>query len=85
MELIVKAVASRKGYTGVRLAKEVGMTQQNMSNIMNNKLNPSLDTLEKIAIVLDVPVYELFADYKKSTSILCPKCGNEISVEIKDR
>ena len=42
------------------LAIGVGITQANMSNIVNGKTNPSLKTLEEIAKVLQVAVWELF-------------------------
>lgn len=61
MLLRIKEIAKSKNVTGVALAAKIGMTQQNMSNIMNEKINPSLDTLKKIADALDVSVAELFA------------------------
>jgi transcriptional regulator with XRE-family HTH domain len=50
-----------------------------MSNIVSGKSKPSLDTLEKIASVLDVPVPDLF-DRPAIDVINCPHCGGVIKV-----
>jgi len=44
------------------LAEKVGVTQSSMSNIINGKVNTSLLTLEKIANVLGVEIWELFTE-----------------------
>jgi transcriptional regulator with XRE-family HTH domain len=60
MENIIKNILKDKGMTVASLAEKVGITQPNMSNIVNGKSNPSIDTLGKIALVLDVSVGSLF-------------------------
>lgn len=60
MELKIKEVLKSKGLTALSLAEMVGITQPNISNIINGKTNPSLETLEKIATALDVPISNLF-------------------------
>jgi len=55
----IKEILKEKGLTVVTLAGLVGITQPNMSNIVNGNSNPSIETLEKIATALDVPVAEL--------------------------
>jgi len=45
--------------------------------------NPSLDTLQKIADALNVPISELFERPDTST-IKCPKCGTELEVKAKE-
>lgn len=42
------------------LAETVGITRANMSNIVNGKSTPSLDTLDRIATALNVDITELF-------------------------
>lgn len=42
------------------LAETVGITRANMSNIVNGKSTPSLDTLERIATALNVDITDLF-------------------------
>jgi len=60
MENRIKDILKDRGMTVAALAEKVGITQPNMSNIVNGKSNPSIDTLGKIAIVLDVTVGSLF-------------------------
>lgn len=61
MELRIKYVLKEKKVTVVSLAGMIGITQPNMSNIVNGKSTPSLETLEKIANALEVDITELFA------------------------
>lgn len=42
------------------LAETVGITRANMSNIVNGKSTPSLDTLDRIATALNVDITDLF-------------------------
>ena len=79
MELRIKEVLKEKGFTAVWLASQIEITQPSMSGIMNGKINPSLDTLERIASALNVPVTELF-DQPTTDIINCPYCGNKIKV-----
>lgn len=48
--------------TSKELASKVGISEVTASNILNNKTAPSLDTLCKIADVLNVPVSYLLGD-----------------------
>ena len=57
---MTKEILKEKNVTTVTLARLVGITQPNMSNIVNWKSNPSVETLENIAKALSVPVSELF-------------------------
>lgn len=59
MENRIKEVLKNKGISVGSLAEKVGITQPNMSNIINGKSNPSIETLEKIANVLEVSISEL--------------------------
>jgi len=79
MELRIKEVLKEKGLTAVWLASQIEITQPNMSNIVSGKSKPSLDTLERIADALNVPITELFI--QPSTDIInCPYCGNKIKI-----
>ena len=79
MQIRIKDLLKEKKVTSIWLASIVGITQPSMSNIMNGKINPSLDTLEKIAAALNVPFIELF-ERPASGSIICPKCGTAIKL-----
>lgn len=84
MDLRIKEVLKEKKMTVVFLASSVGMAQPSMSNIANGKTTPSLETLEKIANALGVPVTELFEQPKHDTAQLtCPHCGKSIEIGVK--
>lgn len=80
MKLRIKEVAKEKKVSISTLASMIGITQPNLSNIVNDKSKPSLDTLEKIANALDVPITELFS---KGVSVVCPHCGSVISIKVE--
>lgn len=60
MELIIREVLEKKDTKVSSLAEMVGITRANMSNIVNGKSTPSLDTLERIANALNVDITDLF-------------------------
>lgn len=67
------------------LAEKAGLTQANLSNIVNGKASPSLDTLVKIATALNVPVSALFDEVRpNANTIKCPNCGTELEVKKKE-
>lgn len=74
MKLRVKEVLKKNGKTTVWMANELGIAQPSASNIVNNKVSPSLETLEKIASILDVSISELFEEPKENV-VNCPNCG----------
>lgn len=82
MELRIKEVIKEKKVTVVALAGLIGITQPNMSNIVNGKSMPSLETLEKIASALGVNITELFSQPQSNTAgITCPHCGKPITIK----
>lgn len=90
MEVRLREVLSEKGVTSAELAGRVGVSKATVSNLINNKTMPSLDTLEKIAEALGVEVWELFVsknnlnEQQNQNTITCPKCGIKLSFkEIK--
>lgn len=84
MELRIKEALKERKMTVVSLAASVGIAQPSMSNIVNGKTMPSLETLEKIAEAIGCPVTELFEHPNKdSTVITCPKCGTDIKIKVE--
>lgn len=61
-ELRIKEVCKEKGVKVMDLSTMIGISQTNTSNIINGKVNPSLETLEKIASALNVRISELFEE-----------------------
>lgn len=72
-------LCKEKGITQKDLAEKIGMTPVGLAKAASG--NPTVETLEKIAAGLCVPVTELFAP--KSNTIVCPKCGTVL--EVKER
>ncbi len=66
-ELRIKEVCKEKGVKVMDLSTMIGVSQTNTSNIINGKVNPSLETLEKIASALNVPMWQLFASPEEVT------------------
>lgn len=58
MNLRVKEICKAKGITIGDLAERMQMARESLSRAING--NPTLDTLEKIAQALEVPVSSLF-------------------------
>lgn len=80
MELRIKEVIKEKGMTITELADKMGINRVNLSNMVNG--NPTVETLNKIADALSVPVTELFEQPKSGTTTLtCPHCGKNINIK----
>ena len=88
MKVRIREIMSEKGITSVELAEKIGVSKATISNLINNKTMPSIDTLGKIATALGVPDWQLFASKEeaandvKEDSLLCPYCGREINIEL---
>ncbi len=83
MELRIKEILKEKKITAISLAEAVGMAQPSMSNIVNGKVMPSVETLEKVAVALGVPFTDLFEQPQQNV-ITCPKCGTRLEVKEKE-
>ena len=65
----LRAVRNRKGLTLKQVARDAGISDSLVSQIENNKVSPSIDTLMAIADVLEIDFEYLFSDLKKSKSV----------------
>ena len=61
MQIRLKEIMQEKGIPSIALASMVGLSKNTISNLINNKTKPSLDTLNEIAEKIGVPVWQLFA------------------------
>ena len=61
MYLRIKDVLKEQNVTAKELAERVGISRENMTNIINEKSRPSFDTLVKISEAINVPLSELFS------------------------
>ncbi|MCG8323369.1 MAG: helix-turn-helix transcriptional regulator [Cytophagales bacterium] len=60
----IKVVLVEKGITQVRLAEAIGRSKNAIASICNNKSQPHLSDLKKIADFLDVDMSELLVKTK---------------------
>ena len=74
----IKEICSQKGITQKELAEKLGITDISLNKSLRGKY-PQLQTLERIAVALNVSVSELF-DQPTTDIINCPYCGNKIKV-----
>ena len=56
----VKRVRKNKGLNQEQFCNKIGITQSFLSGIENNKKKPSIDVIQKIAEVVDMPLPVLF-------------------------
>lgn len=56
----LKEILEERGIKQTWLAKQVGVTRQTMSNLINNRFCPSLDIAFKIANVLGLKLDDVF-------------------------
>lgn len=83
MSLRVKEVCKEKGTTITQLAEMLGIKQESLSRAING--NPTLDTLQKIATALNVPVSALFDEVQPNDNTMkCPNCGTELELKKKE-
>lgn len=86
-DLRIKEILKEKGITAKSLAQELGKAPQYVNNIINGGKGASLNTLQEIADVLNVPISSLFADYNKMDNnvITCPNCGTKIAIQVEQK
>ncbi|GHA72718.1 hypothetical protein GCM10009007_12180 [Formosimonas limnophila] len=58
----IRFIRKARQLTQEMLAERLGIEPTSMSRIETNKHKPSLDTLEDLAVALDVPVYAFLTD-----------------------
>ena len=81
MDLRVKEICKEKGILFKDLAEKLGVTDVGLRKQVQG--NPTIGTLEKIAVALCVDVMELFTKDGNSdpNTITCPKCGTRFRME----
>ena len=89
MKLRIKEIMEAKGVTSVSIAEKVGIHKVSVSNIINGKINPSTETLDKFAEALGVEAWELLVSKEEiieqeKNTITCPKCGARFVLEEKE-
>jgi len=79
MTLRIKDILKEKNIQVSELATLIELSPQNLSKLINEKTKPSIDTFERIASALNVPISDLFEQPPKDV-INCPYCGGKIKV-----
>ena len=74
----IKDLCQINEITQKELAEKLGITDISLNKTLRGDY-PQLQSLEKIAIALNVPISELF-DQPSSDVINCPYCGGKIKV-----
>ena len=84
-KLIVKELAKEKGLILKDLAERLKINRVTLSNMING--NPTLESLQKIAYALDVPVYKLFQEeeYKINDSFNKEKDFVKLLIKINSK
>ena len=77
----IKEILKEKGITISNLAEQIGTTQTSLSRALGDNGNPTYETLNKIANVLNVEMSELFKS--NGLSITCPHCGKNINIKVE--
>ncbi len=58
----LKAIRTEQGLTQARLSELADLSPSIVGDIETGRRNPTLTTIEKIALALNVPVHQLFYD-----------------------
>lgn len=61
---LIKAARRKAGMTQEELGKKIGVSGSSMAQWENDLRNPKLDTLQRIAAALGVPVQDLISDWE---------------------
>ncbi|MGM9687164.1 MAG: helix-turn-helix domain-containing protein [Bacteroidaceae bacterium] len=78
----IKKVIREHGFTLEKVGQEIGASKSSMTQYVSG--NPTLNTLQKIAGVLGIPVSELVRDNERpSGAILCPHCGKPLNIKVE--
>ena len=80
--LRLKEMLKNRKLSAKELSDLCNISENSISKIITGKTSPSLDTLERIALALSVPVSELFAEPSTDT-VHCPKCGARLTLREK--
>ena len=70
----LRALREEKKFTQGDIEKRTGLLRAHISSIENGRTVPTVETLEKLARALEVPMYQLFYDGEKSLKLpIVPK------------
>lgn len=83
----IKEILKEKGLTVNQLADMLEISRQALSKQIQGKM--LVETAQRIAEALDVPMWQLFASpeevrsKKEGLSLTCPHCGKDINIKVE--
>lgn len=78
----IKKRIKDKGFTISKVAELMNISQPALSKMLDG--NPTINKLQEIANIINIPLSELVADKNESqTCISCPHCGGRIRIKIE--
>lgn len=83
----IKEILKAKGMTINELATKLNISRQALSKQIQGKM--LVETAQKIATALDVPIWQLFASEEEvkpdtdTPSLTCPHCGKPIYIKVE--
>ncbi len=79
MEVLrIKEVLKEKGFTQIDLANELGISKVGVNKIING--NPTVDTLQKIAQILNIDIKDLFVSSKGKDTLYIERGGEYLPI-----
>jgi transcriptional regulator with XRE-family HTH domain len=80
----IRGVRERKGMTLKEVARKADLSESLISQIETNKVSPAIDTLLKIADILEIDLEYLFLDYKKKKTVNLVKANERNKIEYQN-
>jgi len=77
----VRAYRKRRGITGEKFAREIGISTGMLSKIETGRISASLQTLRLLAQAMDVPISTLFATYEERRDCSYVAVGRGVTIE----
>ncbi len=65
----IAAIRQQRGLSLSALAKRAGVSKATLSGIEANRGNPTLDTIERLAVALAIPVADLLSHDERATTV----------------
>jgi transcriptional regulator with XRE-family HTH domain len=73
----LKALREQKHLSQGDIEKRTGLLRCYISRVENGHIVPAIETLEKMARAMEVPMYQLFYDREKTPAPEVPKIGDD--------
>lgn len=77
----IKEILKEKGLTVNQLADMLEISRQALSKQIQGKM--LIETAQRIATALNVPLWQLFASKEEVQGDVCPHCGMPIKIKIE--